>query len=90
MLGECRKALAWIGADASRRKTARGMKRFLVGWLGRAQNSGRARGPVPAPPRSNNTGSQTAAIDYEALEAAFPGQFAAKAAAQRAARKDGV
>lgn len=56
ILAECRRALVWISADASRRKTARGMKRFLVGWLGRAQNNGGARGRA-APPlvKTNNT-----------------------------------
>jgi len=33
---ECRKALAWIQANRARRKTARGMTRFLVNWLNRA------------------------------------------------------
>ena len=34
VLAECRKALAWVEATG-RRKTARGMPRFLVGWLNR-------------------------------------------------------
>jgi hypothetical protein len=34
--GECRKALAWLEANPSRQKTARGMPRFLVGWLARS------------------------------------------------------
>ena len=34
---ECRKALAWI--KANRRKTSRGMPRFLVGWLNRANDA---------------------------------------------------
>jgi translation initiation factor IF-1 len=33
-LGECRKAQAWLGAN--QKKTAKGMPRFLVSWLGRA------------------------------------------------------
>lgn len=41
--GEFRKAKAWISADPGRRKTAGGMKRFIVGWLNRAQNNGQAR-----------------------------------------------
>lgn len=41
VLGECRAALAWVLAVPDRRKTARGMLRFLVGWLGRSQNNGR-------------------------------------------------
>jgi hypothetical protein len=38
VLTECRKARAWIDANSARRKTAGGMRRFLVSWLGRAQN----------------------------------------------------
>ena len=38
---EVQKALAWVQANPSRRKTARGMPRFLVGWLNRAT-------PIPA------------------------------------------
>lgn len=33
---ECRKALAWV--QTNNRKTARGMPRFLVGWLNRAND----------------------------------------------------
>lgn len=40
VLAECRSALAWVSAAPARRKTASGMKRFLVGWFGRAQNRG--------------------------------------------------
>lgn len=47
VLGECRKALAWVEACPERRKTARGMTRFLVGWLNRAQDSPRRTGPPP-------------------------------------------
>lgn len=43
VLAECRAALAWVLADSTRRKTARGMQRFLAGWLGRAQNRGGVR-----------------------------------------------
>lgn len=64
ILGECRKALAWIGADASRRKTARGMKRFLVGWLGRAQNNGNGRhGSPPAKTGKDLTDEQRANVN---------------------------
>ena len=45
ILAECRKALAWV--QANRRKTARGMPRFLVAWLNRATNASSSR-PVPA------------------------------------------
>lgn len=43
VLGECRKALAWVKASPGRRKTMRGMEKFLVGWFGRAVDNGRAR-----------------------------------------------
>lgn len=45
---ECRNALAWVEASPDRRKTARGMQRYLVGWFGRAQNGGQRRGGSPA------------------------------------------
>jgi hypothetical protein len=45
IISECNKARAWVNADTSRRKTARGMKRFLVGWFGRSQNRGHAQTP---------------------------------------------
>lgn len=34
--GECNKALAWIQSNTGHRKTAKGMPRFLVGWLNRS------------------------------------------------------
>lgn len=40
--GECRKALAWVQANGERRKTGRGMTRFLVGWLTRTVDSRRS------------------------------------------------
>ena len=51
---EARKALAWVTASPERRKTAKGMKRFLVGWFSRTQDrgkqSGRGQSPERAPP----------------------------------------
>lgn len=38
---ECRKALAWVNANG--KKTARGMPKFLVGWLNRTNDSGAKR-----------------------------------------------
>lgn len=40
VLAECRKALAWINANTGRRKTVRGMPKFLVAWLTRATDRG--------------------------------------------------
>ena len=39
LLTECRKALAWANAHPTKRKTARGMKGFLVRWFNREANS---------------------------------------------------
>lgn len=36
---ECRKALQWIRDDPGRRKTPKGMPKFLGGWLGRTKPS---------------------------------------------------
>lgn len=46
VLAECRAALAWVRADAGRRKTPGGMARFLVGWLNRATNNRRSAAPA--------------------------------------------
>jgi hypothetical protein len=44
---ESRKALAWVHANPGRRKTARGMAKFLVAWFTRAVDSGRGQQSVP-------------------------------------------
>jgi hypothetical protein len=49
ILGECKKALAWIEANPEKRKTAKGMKTFLVNWLNRSQDRGRGGSPANAP-----------------------------------------
>jgi hypothetical protein len=43
VLGECRKALQWTRDNPSKKKTARGMPKFLFGWLERCQNRGGSR-----------------------------------------------
>lgn len=40
ILAECRKALAWV--QTNQRKTAKGMPRYLTGWITRAVNRGTA------------------------------------------------
>jgi hypothetical protein len=54
VLAECKKALAWVRAAPGNQKTASGMQRFLLRWMERAQNDGRARpastGPGSRPP----------------------------------------
>lgn len=49
VLAECRKARAWIKANPERRKTARGMSRFLVNWLSRATDRGGTSRAAPGP-----------------------------------------
>jgi hypothetical protein len=38
ILGQCKQALAWVEANLGRRKTAKGMPQFLVGWFTRTVN----------------------------------------------------
>lgn len=47
---EYAKARAWLVANPSKKKTPRGMPKFLFAWLERAQNAGRAAAK-PADPR---------------------------------------
>ena len=37
---ESRKALGWVRANVGRKKSARGMKKFLFGWMERTQGHG--------------------------------------------------
>jgi len=66
--GEMRKALAWLHANPGRRKTAKGMARFLVGWLTRAVDSGRtarrepSAGSAVSPRTEANLASQSEAV----------------------------
>lgn len=46
VLEECRKALAWVLAAPERKKTAKGMRKFLTGWLTRCQDRGPPRSPA--------------------------------------------
>ena len=39
LLGEYRKAVAWLAANPSKRKTSRGMKRFLNHWMNSASKT---------------------------------------------------
>jgi hypothetical protein len=55
---ETRKAFGWIKANLSRRKTCRGMQRFLFNWLERSQNNGGSRAgsaPNSASPSQTRT-----------------------------------
>ena len=45
---------AWLKANPTRRKTRRGVKRFVVSWLDREQNRGRASQPRQGQPPSTD------------------------------------
>lgn len=79
VLAECRKALAWIEADSSRRKTAKGMPKFLVGWLNRATDRGGGGGRAAHDPRVSTpkTAGNLAAIG------SFVARMDARAKAER-------
>lgn len=50
VLGEAKKAKAWLEANPKKGKTASGMARFLVNWLSRAQDAPRPMGAARASP----------------------------------------
>lgn len=60
VLAECRKAGAWLRANPTKRKTLKGMPRFLVNWLLRATDSPRAS-VMPARKLTRNEESMAAA-----------------------------
>ena len=49
VVAECRKARAWVMANPGRRKTAKGMPKFLNAWLARSVDSGRGIYEVVTP-----------------------------------------
>lgn len=61
VLGECRKALAWVECNLRQKKTYQGMPAFINRWLAKEQdrggrggsNAGRAANPASAPGRGN-------------------------------------
>lgn len=76
VLAECRKAHAWVDAATANRKTAGGMKKFLVGWLNRTADRGGGR-PATVP-RAGPPPAETMAQRVDRLEA------------ERLAREEGV
>ncbi|MEO7272063.1 MAG: hypothetical protein ABI211_08660 [Vicinamibacterales bacterium] len=59
---EARKALAWVLSHPERRKTPKGMPRFLVGWLGRATDRGGGRNAVVS--HGKTAGNVAAALAF--------------------------
>lgn len=51
VVSQCRSALAWVLANPGRRKTARGMRKFLTAWIERNINSGTSARASPSTPR---------------------------------------
>jgi hypothetical protein len=50
---ECRRAAAWMDANPQKRKTAKGMLRFLNAWLTKAQDRGGGIASKPAGPKKD-------------------------------------
>lgn len=53
---EFRKMYGWLDSNPRNRKTARGIKRFITSWLGRAQDRAPATRTAPADNRRMSTG----------------------------------
>lgn len=68
ILGECHRAHAWIDANHSKRKTARGMPAFLVKWFGRAVDRGVPSVQVVKPPRPAALGPEYTAWECPHVE----------------------
>lgn len=54
ILAEARKALLWVQAKSDHRKTADGMRKFLLGWMTRANNDGPRRRGYSTPPANGH------------------------------------
>ena len=52
---ELKKMAAWCDSNSTRRKTRRGIERFINNWLSRTQDSGKRREKVIEEERTNNT-----------------------------------
>lgn len=59
-----RAGLAWVKAKNANRKTADGMRRFVTGWLNRAQNRGEHRLPSGSPSESRRAPAGGGLEDY--------------------------
>ena len=69
VLGECRRALAWVQAKPDRRKTAKGMPAFLVNWFNRSTDrGGHARSSEDVPLTKAQRSSQAIDQAFDSLE----------------------
>ncbi len=68
VLSECRKARAWCEANATKRKTAKGMSGFLVNWLNRQADQPAARSTSFGAGRPSLAGGPGQVYDPEAAK----------------------
>ena len=65
VMQELRKIVGWCDANPKNRKTRTGAKRFVNGWLSRAQD--KARKPAAAKPANRFHNFDQRDTDYDAL-----------------------
>ena len=68
---ELQKMIAWLNANPTRRKSRKGIERFVISWLTRAQDSGGRYIQQPAKPVAKSTGFtnfEQRDYDFDALE----------------------
>ena len=68
---ELQKMIAWLNANPARRKSRKGIERFVISWLTRAQDSGGRYIQQPAKPVAKSTGFtnfEQRDYDFDALE----------------------
>jgi len=70
ILGHCRRALAWAIATPAKRKTWKGMERFLVAWLNREVDKPRSLVPATQNP-ADDIAAKLARIRQEDADAAI-------------------
>lgn len=63
VIGELRKMSAWLDANSGNRKTYKGTPRFVVSWLGRAQDRGPITATAHPPARVGAADRQRATLD---------------------------
>lgn len=62
VLGECKKAKAWLESNPAKQKRPTGMPRFLVGWLNRSESDAPSR--LSATPRAVYSAPPEPAYDF--------------------------
>ena len=71
VMQELRKMKAWCDANPERRKTRRGVNRFIVSWLGKEQDKGRAPINTASKPTGNKFANYNQRqYDYDDIERA--------------------